>query len=88
MSTPLADTTPRLPLDGRTLIMDAVTQHQVMWIDGVVSLPVGAVIQLGPPNVDAPVVAVRLQAGKNTRSALLVLEVEVPAAYWDVESGR
>ena len=83
MSIPQAEETPRLPLDGRTLIFDAVTQNAVMWIDGVVLLPVGALVQLGPPNVDAPVTSVRLQAGTKTGSALVVLDVEVPAGYWD-----
>ena len=82
MSIPQSEDTPRLPLDGRTLIFDVVTQKAVMWIDGVVSVPIGALVQLGPPNVDAPVVSVRLQAGKETGSALVVLDVEVPAGYW------
>lgn len=84
---PAASAPPTLPLDGRTLIFDTISSEQVLWIEGVVPLPVGATIQLGPPNVDVKVVRVRLLAGRNTRSALVCLDVAVPAAYWGEGEG-
>jgi hypothetical protein len=78
-----SDQAPNLRFDGRTLIFDVITQRHVMWIDGVVVLPVGTTVDLGPPNVEASVTGVRLQAGKNQSSAAVILSVEVPAKYWE-----
>lgn len=81
-------TTPTLALDGRTLIFDRKRNMQVMRLDGVVVLPVGAEIELVEPNVNARVTGVRLLAGKPTTDesegfpASGCLDVEVPAEWW------
>jgi hypothetical protein len=69
-----------LKLDNRTLIFDRATQRQVAWIDGVVPLPVGTVIQLGNPNVDAVVATVRFWAAA---TSTVILDCDVPDAYWN-----
>ncbi|HZS41960.1 MAG TPA: hypothetical protein VFF06_34255 [Polyangia bacterium] len=55
--------TPTVKLDHQTLVFDLGKNQQVMWIDGVVTLPVGSVIELTNPNVNAVVERVRLLAG-------------------------
>ena len=45
----------------RTLVMDAGSGRQMLWIDGLVTLPVGSRIQLMEPRSDAIVTAVRLR---------------------------
>ena len=36
---------PTLPVDNRTLLFDVNSHQQVMWLEGVVNLPVGAVVE-------------------------------------------
>lgn len=72
---------PRIPMPTVTLIMEAGSQRQLLWIDGYMPLPIGARVQLGkfgdrePPS-DAIVTAVRLWgAAPPGNSATLVLDV-------------
>jgi hypothetical protein len=59
----------------QTLIMDAGTGQQLLWIDGPVTLPVGAIIELAYPQTNGVVTTVRLQgAGAGTRP-VIVLDV-------------
>lgn len=37
---------PHFPLGARTLIWDAASERQLMWIDGILPLPVGSVIRV------------------------------------------
>jgi len=56
---------PRIAMPNVTLIMEAGSQRQLLWIDGYMPLPVGARVQLGkfadrePPS-DAIVTGIRL----------------------------
>lgn len=47
-------------LEQRTLVFDSDTDEQIMWIKGVVTLPIGSTIELRNPNLNATVVRVRL----------------------------
>lgn len=49
-------------LDGMTVIHDRERNRQVMRVQGVVVLPVGAEVELMYPNVKATVIGVRLLA--------------------------
>ena len=69
-------------LDPRTLIFDHKTDQQVMWIDGILPLPVGATIHLTHSTVDAVVVAIRLLPGSDQTAVTLCLHVAVPSHYW------
>ncbi|MDP9355680.1 MAG: hypothetical protein M3R02_10455 [Chloroflexota bacterium] len=73
---------PTLQLGGRTLVFDRARSAQVMWIQGVVVLPVGAEVELVEPNVTARVINVRLLAGYSDIPTALCLDVDVPAEYW------
>ena len=74
---------PRIELDPYTMVVDRARQEVVMRIEGVVVLPVGSIVELTDPNVDATVVAVRLLAGNERIPMRVCLDVEVPEAYWD-----
>lgn len=65
---------PSVKLDGRTLVFDKSANSQLLWIDGVVVLPVGSLIQLAAPNRDAVVVGIRFWA---TREATVILDCEI-----------
>lgn len=79
---------PTPELGSWTAIHDRARNLQVMRIQGVVVLPVGAEVELVDPNVNAKVVGVRLLAGTNRFPAHVCLDVDVPAEYWDaVEKG-
>jgi len=69
---------PRAGLPSLTKILDAGTGRELLEIDGMLPLPVGARIELGsamdPPAQDAIVTRVRLW-GAASRSSTLVLEV-------------
>jgi hypothetical protein len=73
---------PTVGLAGRTLVYDRERDRQVMWINGVLVLPVGAVIELTEPNVHAVVEGARLLAGHSEVAAMVCLDVRVPAEYW------
>ena len=66
-------------LDSRTLVFDRARNQPVLWLQGVLVLPVGALIELTDPDAQAYVVGVRLLAGK---PMTLCLDVEVPHRYW------
>jgi hypothetical protein len=73
---------PKLQLAGRTLVYDKERDLHVMWIQGVVVLPVGAAIELSHPNVNAEVIGVRLLAGSTAHPVGVCLDVKVPQEYW------
>ena len=88
--TTMADTDPSpreipiLALATRTLIFDNKTSQQILWIDGVVVLPIGATVELTKPNLPATVVGVRLLAGlPGGPPAMVCLDVNVPDAWWN-----
>ena len=66
-----------------TFVHDRARNEQVMRIQGVVVLPIGAEIELVNPNVNATVVGVRLLAGSEHVPVAVCLDVEVPEAYWE-----
>jgi hypothetical protein len=82
---------PRIPLPTETLVQEKATQQQLLWIDGLLPLPIGSRINLGqlgqrlvpidparfPSGMaDAVVVNVRLW-GPHSPARCLVLEVEL-----------
>ena len=75
--------TPEVALAPKTLVMDIETHQQLFWIDGLVVLPVGTVVELAEPNVDAVVERVRLLAGGTQHPVMVTLDVRVPQKYWD-----
>ena len=77
---------PEYGLRGKTLVFDRERQRQVMWIVGVVVLPIGAEVELMEPNVNAEVVGVRLLAATKSDPAAVCLDVRVPAEYWGEDS--
>ena len=66
-----------------TFVHDRARNRQIMRIQGVVPLPIGAEIELYDPNVTATVVGVRLLAGSTHVPVVVCLDVEVPEAYWE-----
>ena len=66
-----------------TFVHDRARDLQVMRIQGIVPLPIGAEIELYDPNVNATVVGVRLLAGSAHVPVVVCLDVEVPEAYWE-----
>ncbi|MBW3634501.1 MAG: hypothetical protein KY456_15900, partial [Chloroflexi bacterium] len=72
-----------LDLRPETFVHDRARNLPVMRIQGVVSLPIGAEIELYSPNVSATVVGVRLLAGSDHVPVALCLDVDVPEAYWE-----
>ena len=66
-----------------TFVHDRVRNEQIMRIEGVVVLPIGAEIELVNPNVSATVVGVRLLAGSDQVPVAVCLDVDVPDAYWE-----
>jgi hypothetical protein len=75
---------PVVGIRARTLVFDRARQRQVMWIDGLVPLPVGTEVELSHPNVSARVINVRILASvPNVMPYLtLCLDCEVPPEYW------
>jgi hypothetical protein len=76
------DAPPGVPVakaPARTLVMDAGSGRQLLWIDGLVTLPVAARIQLMEPRADAMVTAVRLWSAADAKASTLVLEVMLVA---------
>ncbi len=76
---------PELQLSAVTIVHDRARNRQVMRIQGVVVLPVGAEIELTDPNLTATVTGIRLLAGDSFTPAQVCLDVEVPGEYWDEE---
>ncbi len=66
-----------------TFVHDRARNEQVMRIQGVVVLPIGAEIELVNPHVSATVVGVRLLAGSANVPVAVCLDVDVPEAYWE-----
>jgi len=66
---------PHAKAPDRTLVMDAGSHRQLLWIDGVVILPVGARIELADPKADAVVIGIRLWGAGGGSHPLLVLDV-------------
>jgi hypothetical protein len=66
-----------------TFVHDRARNRQIMRIQGVVPLPIGAEIELVNPDVNATVVGVRLLAGSDHVPVAVCLDVEVPEAYWE-----
>lgn len=62
-------------LAAETIVHDMATQNQLMRLDGVVALPLGAEIELVEPNVNARVMRVRLLCNE---PATVCLDVHVP----------
>jgi hypothetical protein len=77
---------PTVELAGSTLVVDRERQEVVMRIKKVLILPVGAIVELSDPDVDATVVAVRLLAGTTRMPATVCLDVLVPPAYWEFDA--
>ncbi len=77
---------PTLQLAGHTIVVDRERQEVVMRIESVLVLPIGAIVELTDPNVDATVVAVRLLAGTTRMPATVCLDVLVPPAYWNFDA--
>jgi hypothetical protein len=73
---------PQLRLAERTLVYDKERDLHVMWIQGVVVLPVGATIELCNPHVNAEVIGVRLLPGSTSHPVGVCLDVKVPQEYW------
>jgi hypothetical protein len=65
-----------------TFVHDRARNQQIMRIQGVVSLPIGAEIELYDPNIKATVVGVRLLAGSEQVPVTICLDVDVPETYW------
>ena len=66
-----------------TFVYDRARNRQIMRIQGVVLLPIGAQIELVSPNVHATVVGVRLLAGSEHVPVVVCLDVDVPETYWE-----
>ncbi len=70
---------PRSAMPKRTLVTENDGEGQLLWIDGVLPLPVGARIELGKPRKDAVVTGVRLVA-TGSSAPDLVLDVRLEEA--------
>jgi hypothetical protein len=66
-----------------TFVHDRARNRQIMRIQGVIPLPIGAEIELYDPNVRATVVGVRLLAGSAHVPVVVCLDVDVPETYWE-----
>jgi hypothetical protein len=64
--------TRRVPIPAETLLMEAVPQRQLLFIDGYMPLPVGTSIELMDPRSDAEVTGVRLWGADSGRSTLVL----------------
>src|SRR5829696_3866192 len=66
-----------------TFVYDRARNRQIMRIQGIVPLPIGAEIELYNPDVSATVVGVRLLTGSEHVPVAVCLDVDVPEAYWE-----
>ena len=64
-------------LDGRTLVFDEDQNQQVMWIEAVLPLPVGSVLELHDPRRNAEVSHIRLLLTPDNEAAVLCLDVRI-----------
>jgi hypothetical protein len=69
---------PHVMMPERTLVMD-LDRHQLLWIDGVLALPLGARVELAVPRVDGVVEGVRLWDTRHGETPTLVLDVRLEA---------
>lgn len=73
-------------LEGTTIVHDKTIGRNVLWIDGVVTLPVGAVVELHDPetltNANAPVIGVRLLCAAGSIGPQVCIDVAVPEGEW------
>ena len=76
---------PKAQLAERTLVYDRERDLHVLWIQGVVVLPVGATVELSNPHATAEVIGVRLLAGSTSHPVGVCLDVKVPPEYWNEE---
>ncbi len=70
---------PRTGMPHRTLVKED-GGPQLLWIDGVLPLPVGARIELAEPRADGVVTRVRLAAARPGMTPTLVLDVKLDEA--------
>ncbi len=63
---------PRVAMPAETLVMDAGTHRQLLWIDGCLLLPVGARLELAEPRADAEMTRVRLWGADSGKSTLVI----------------
>jgi hypothetical protein len=79
---------PLRALSGETEVYDRERRRPVLRLGGVVVLPVGATVELPASSHDALVVGVRLRrdAPDGGEALTVRLEVDIPAAYWDVRA--
>jgi hypothetical protein len=68
--------TPMVMMPDRTLVKED-GGHQLLWINGVLPLPVGARIELADPRADGVVTRVRLVAARPGVRPDLVLDVRL-----------
>lgn len=68
---------PHIPAPAQTLVMETISKRQLLWIDGLVMLPVGARIELAEPRADGLVTSVRLWGAGPEGSPVLVLDVSL-----------
>jgi hypothetical protein len=79
---------PTHPVDGRTLVFDSDRGRQVMFLDGVLPLPPGSVVELfrdrpTPVHGTATVVQVRLcNAVPGVVGAYVTLDCRVSEGWW------
>ncbi len=69
---------PVFPLGGETIVFDRAGNRQVMRIQGVVVLPIGAEVELPNRDMNATVVGVRLLVGTPTHPVQVCLDVQLP----------
>ena len=69
---------PQVMMPEQTLVMDK-DRHQLLLVDGVLLLPLGARIELAEPRMDAVVEGVRLWDTRRGRTPTLVLDVRLEA---------
>ena len=67
---------PAVKMPEQTLVMDQ-DRHQLLLIEGVLALPLGARIELADPRMDAVVEGVRLWDTRDRRTPTLVLDVRL-----------
>lgn len=72
-----------IALADKTVIHDEARNLDVMFLDKAITMPVGSIVQLTDPTVDAIVVGNRLLPGDERTPAMLCIDVEVPDVWWE-----